>query len=81
MKKILSILSHSIISALLLNVLFFNVIESIETRFDNQGIYLFSVFMFSFAISIALSILLYSVIDLQKELNTLKKTINEKKDE
>lgn len=78
MKKILLILLQSIISALALNTLFFSVIESVETRFDNQGVYFFSVFMLSFAISIAFIILTYAIRDLQKELNTLKESLNGK---
>lgn len=79
MKKILVILLPSIMSALALSTLFFNVIENINTRFDNQGIYLLSVFMLSFAISTTFNILMYIITNLQKELNTLK-TLLDKKD-
>jgi hypothetical protein len=78
MKKILAILFPSIISALTLNVLIFNVITNADTRFDNQGIYFLSVFMLSFAISTAFNILMYIITNLQKEINTLKTLLDKK---
>lgn len=79
MKKFFVILLPSILSALALNILIFNVIENADTRFDNRGIYFLLVFMLSFAISTMFNILMDIIINLQKEINTLK-TLLDKKD-
>ena len=78
MRKFFTILLPSILSALALNILIFNVIENADTRFDNRGIYFLFVFMLSFSISIMFNILMYIVTNLQKELNALKKLLDEK---
>ena len=78
MRKFFTILLPSILSALALNILIFNVIENADTRVDNRGIYFLFVFMLSFSISIMFNILMYIVTNLQKELNALKKLLDEK---
>jgi hypothetical protein len=76
MKKFISILISSIIPTLGLSCLFFNAIESCESRFDSQGIYIFSVLWLSFAISFAFSCSIYRMNELKEDIDNLRKEIN-----
>lgn len=76
MKKFISILISSIMPTLGLSCLFFNAIETCETRFDSQGIYIFSVLWLSFAITLAFSCLIYRMNELKEDIDKLKKEIN-----
>jgi hypothetical protein len=76
MKKFISILFSSIIPTLALSCLFFNAIETCETRFDSQGIYIFSVLWLSFAISFAFSCSIYRMNELKEDIDNLRKEIN-----
>ena len=76
MKKFISILISSIIPTLGLSCLFFNAIETCETRFDSKGIYIFSVLWLSFAITFAFSCLIYRITELKKDIDNLREEIN-----
>jgi hypothetical protein len=76
MKKFISILISAIIPTLGLSVLFFNAIETCETRFDSQGIYIFSVLWLSFAIAFAFSCSIYRMNELKEDIDNLRKEIN-----
>lgn len=76
MKKFISILISSLMPTLGLSTLFFNVIESCEIRFDNQGIYIFSVLCLSFAITLAIMSLIYRINELKEDIDNLRKEIN-----
>jgi hypothetical protein len=76
MKKFISIFISSIIPTLALSCLFFNVIESCETRFDSQGIYIFSVLWLSFAITFAFSCSIYRMNELKEEIDKIREEIN-----
>ena len=76
MKKFISIFFSSLMPTLALSCLFFNAIETCETRFDSRGIYLFSVLWLSFAISFAFSCSIYRMNELKEDIDNLKKEIN-----
>ena len=76
MKKCISILISSLMPTLGLSCLFFNAIETCETRFDSQGIYIFSVLWLSFAITLAFSCSIYRMNELKEDIDKLKKEIN-----
>lgn len=76
MKKFISIFFSSLMPTLGLSCLFFNAIETCETRFDNQGIYIFSVLCLSFAITFVFSFSIYKINELKEDINKLKKEIN-----
>lgn len=76
MKKFISIFISSIIPTLTLSCLFFNAIESCETRFDSQGIYIFSVLWLSFAITFAFSCSIYRMNELKEEIDKIREEIN-----
>ena len=76
MKKFIPILISSLMPTLGLSCLFFNVIETTETRFDSQGIYLFCVLFLSFAITFAITSLIYRINELKEDIDKLKKEIN-----
>ena len=59
-----------------LSCLFFNAIESCETRFDSQGIYMFSVLFLSFAITLAITSLIYRINELKEDIDKLREEIN-----
>lgn len=76
MKKLIPIFFSSLIFTGCLSCLFFNVIETCETRFDSQGIYIFSVFWLSFAIGFSFSYLAYRISELKEDIDNLRKEIN-----
>ena len=76
MKKFISIFISSIIPTLGLSCLFFNTIESCETRFDSQCVYIFSVLWLSFAITFAFSCSIYRMNELKEDIDKLRKEIN-----
>jgi hypothetical protein len=76
MKKFISNFILSLILTLCLSCLFFNVIETTETRFDSQGFYLLSVLCLSFAIGSSLSSLKHQIIELKEDINKLREEIN-----
>ena len=76
MKKFISILISSLMPTLALSCLFFNAIETTETRFDSQGIYLFSVLFLSFAITFAITSLIYRINELKEDIDKLREEIN-----
>jgi hypothetical protein len=76
MKKFISILFSSLIPTGALSCLLFNVIETTETRFDSQGIYIFSVLCLSFAIGFSISALVYRICELKEDIDNLRKEIN-----
>lgn len=59
-----------------LTCLFFNAIETCETRFDNQGIYIFSVLLLSFAITFVITSLIYRTNELKEDIDKLREEIN-----
>ena len=76
MKKFISVLISSLMPTLALSCLFFNVIETCETRFDSQGVYIFAVLWLSFAISFAFSCSIYRMNELKEDIDNLRKEIN-----
>lgn len=76
MKKFISVFFSSLIPTGALSCLLFNVIETTETRFDSQGIYIFSVLWLSFAISFSISALTYRICELKKDIDKLREEIN-----
>lgn len=76
MKKFIPIFFLSLIPTGALSCLVFNVIESTETRFDSQGIYIFSVLCLSFAISFSISFLTDYISELKKDIDKLRKEID-----
>ena len=79
MKKFISIFFSSLIPTGALTCLLFNVIETTETRFDSQGIYILSVLCLSFSISFSISFLTYYIAELKKDIDKLREEINKQK--
>lgn len=76
MKNLIPILFSSLIITGCLSCLLFNVIETTETRFDSQSIYIFSVLWLSFAIGFSISCLAYRICELKKDIDNLREEIN-----
>lgn len=76
MKKFISIFFSSLMPTGALSCLFFNAIETCETRFESRGIYIFSVLWLSFAIAFAFSCSIYRMNELKEDIDKLREEIN-----